>query len=46
MIYLCSCGFGTDNEEWLLGHLDDYPDHRERDAPRAFLILGGVIARV
>lgn len=46
MIRLCSCGFGTDDEEWLLGHLYDYPGHDERRAPRAFLILGGVTARV
>jgi hypothetical protein len=34
MIYLCSCGFATDDEEWLGGHLDDYPGHDERDAPQ------------
>jgi hypothetical protein len=46
MIRLCSCGFATDDDEWFADHLDDYPGHYERDAPRAFLILGGVAARV
>jgi len=31
MIYLCSCGFATDDREWLLGHLLEYPGHHERD---------------
>jgi hypothetical protein len=39
-IYLCSCGFGTDDREWLQGHLFEHPDHHERDTPRALLILG------
>jgi hypothetical protein len=31
MIYLCSCGFATDDREWLQGHLFDHPGHHERD---------------
>jgi hypothetical protein len=31
MIYLCSCGFATDDREWLQGHLFDHPGHDERD---------------
>jgi hypothetical protein len=30
MIYLCSCGFGTDDAEWLDGHLFQHPDHEQR----------------
>lgn len=29
-IYLCSCGFGTDDPEWLRGHLFEHPGHSER----------------
>jgi hypothetical protein len=29
-IYLCSCGFGTDDPDWLDGHLFDYPGHHRR----------------
>jgi hypothetical protein len=46
MIRVCSCGFATDDPDWLDGHLYEHPDHHEREAPRAFLILGGVMARV
>jgi hypothetical protein len=45
MIMLCSCGFGTDDDEWFLDHLEDHPGHHERDAPRA-LILADWLARV
>jgi hypothetical protein len=31
MIYLCSCGFATDDREWFQGHLFEYPGHHERD---------------
>jgi hypothetical protein len=34
MIRVCSCGFATDDDEWLGGHLDEYPGHHERDAFR------------
>ncbi len=30
MIYLCSCGFDTDDPDWLDGHLFQHPDHFER----------------
>lgn len=46
MIYLCSCGFATDDRDWLDDHLDDHPGHHEREAPRAILVLAGQIARV
>ncbi len=46
MIRLCSCGFGTDDDEWFLGHLYDYPGHDERETPRALLILADRLARV
>jgi hypothetical protein len=46
MIRLCSCGFGTDDDYWFDGHLYEHPDHHEREAPRAILILAGRIARV
>ena len=43
MIYLCSCGFGTDDLEWFEGHLFEHPGHHERPAPRlpVALILAG-----
>lgn len=31
-IWLCSCGFGTDDREWLEGHLWEFPGHSERPA--------------
>jgi hypothetical protein len=34
MIYLCSCGFGTDDREWFQGHLWEHPGHYERPGPR------------
>jgi hypothetical protein len=45
MILLCSCGFGTDDDEWFLGHLHEHPSHHQRETPRA-LILAGRLARV
>ena len=30
---MCSCGFGTDDREWLQGHLFEYPAHYERPVP-------------
>jgi len=42
VIWLCSCGFGTDDREWLQGHLFDYPGHHERPATR-FLVAALVI---
>jgi hypothetical protein len=46
MIYLCSCGFSTDDREWLQGHLFEHPGHHERETPRVLLVLAGVTARV
>jgi hypothetical protein len=46
MIYLCSCGFGTDDQKWLQGHLFQHPGHRERAASTllvAALILADVM---
>jgi hypothetical protein len=34
-IRLCSCGFATDDRDWLDGHLFEHPDHNERPAPQA-----------
>lgn len=34
VIYLCSCGFGTDDRDWLEGHLFQHPGHHER--PRRY----------
>ncbi len=39
MIYLCSCGFGTDDDEWFGGHVEDNPGHYEREAPRAMILV-------
>jgi hypothetical protein len=27
IIYLCSCGFSTDDPGWLDAHLDEHPGH-------------------
>jgi len=32
-IYACSCGFATDDQEWLDGHPFSYPGHDERNQP-------------
>jgi hypothetical protein len=37
MILLCSCGFATDDRDWLDGHLFEHPGHHVREAPRARL---------
>ncbi len=29
-IYLCSCGFATDDPDWIDGHLDQHPGHHQR----------------
>ena len=34
MIRLCSCGFGTDDDSWMDGHLWEYPGHHERSLGR------------
>jgi hypothetical protein len=34
IIYLCSCGFGTDDPDWFDGHLFQYPDHDQRPEAR------------
>jgi hypothetical protein len=36
MIYLCSCGFGTDDPEWFDGHLLQHPNHEQRPMLRYF----------
>jgi hypothetical protein len=41
MIYLCSCGFGTDDQKWLHGHLFQHPGHRER--PASMLLVAALI---
>lgn len=30
VIYLCSCGFSTDDPDWLDGHLEQHADHYQR----------------
>jgi hypothetical protein len=30
IIYLCSCGFATDDADWFDGHQDQHPDHYQR----------------
>jgi hypothetical protein len=32
MVRLCSCGFATDDDDWLVCHLIDHPGHREMDS--------------
>jgi hypothetical protein len=34
IIYLCSCGFGTDDPDWLDGHLHEHPGHYQRRTVR------------
>lgn len=34
IICLCSCGFGTDDPDWLDGHLEQYPGHYQRHMVR------------
>ena len=29
IVYLCSCGFATDDPDWLDGHLFELPGHEE-----------------
>lgn len=42
IIYLCSCGFATDDQDWLDGHLFEHPGHHVREAPRALVLAGRV----
>jgi hypothetical protein len=30
IIYLCSCGFATDDPDWFDGHQDQHPEHYQR----------------
>jgi hypothetical protein len=30
IVYLCSCGFATDDPDWLDGHLFQHPGHEQR----------------
>lgn len=30
IMYLCSCGFATDDADWFDGHLDEHPGHSQR----------------
>jgi len=34
MIRQCSCGFATDDDDWLECHLIESPEHREMDLDR------------
>jgi hypothetical protein len=31
MIRLCSCGFGTDDDDWFICHLIEQPDHYDTE---------------
>lgn len=37
IVYLCSCGFATDDPDWFDGHMDEHPGHFQqrmvRDSP-------------
>ncbi len=37
VIYLCSCGFGTDDQQWFQGHMFQRPGHYERPVPGQWL---------
>jgi len=39
MIRLCSCGFATDDDAWLEGHLFENPGHHERTTLERYLLL-------
>jgi len=30
IVYLCSCGFATDDAGWIDGHMDERPGHFQR----------------
>jgi hypothetical protein len=36
-VYLCFCGFATDDPDWFDGHIDEHPGHHQqrmvRDSP-------------
>jgi hypothetical protein len=34
MVRLGSCGFATDDDDWIERHLIEYPAHRERNQSR------------
>jgi len=34
VIYLCSCGFGTDDPDWFDGHQFQHPGHDQRPMAR------------
>jgi len=38
IIYLCSCGFATDDPDWFDGHQDQHPDHYQRRIVRDSLV--------
>jgi hypothetical protein len=44
MICLCSCGFATDDREWLEDHLFEYPGHHERPAPKLPVAVPMILA--
>jgi hypothetical protein len=37
IIYLCSCGFATDDPDWFDGHLYQHPGHHQRPMARYLL---------
>jgi hypothetical protein len=44
-VYLCSCGFATDDPDWFDGHLFEHPGHHQRrmvrDSPPAGPVPAG-----
>jgi hypothetical protein len=34
MIRLCSCGFGTDDDDWFVCHLIEHPEHHDEEQER------------
>jgi hypothetical protein len=30
IVYLCSCGFATDDPDWLDDHIAEHPGHEQR----------------
>jgi hypothetical protein len=42
IIYLCSCGFATDDPDWCDSHQDQHPDDHQRRMVRDSLVSGPI----
>ena len=42
IVYLCSCGFATDDPDWFGDHLDEHPGHHQRRMVRDSLASGPI----